>query len=336
LPVGNDVVDLQDPGNQPGAIHPGFDRRVFCASELGSLDAAPTDFARHVLRWTYWAAKESTFKLVQQRDDSISFRPRSFTVSEAGPGQVDVTFDGSVYLVTLDITDQRVHAIARTMESDALPLSGVDGSVTVPTAADASKLVRAQAARTIGKHLGIAAEEISIEGRIPRAKQNGEQLPVELSLSHHGRYLAHAVIGATAFLTIGLSGCSDSTGPGSMTATAKSVWQTQAIDSYAFDYQRSCFCGFIGPVRITVEAGVVTAVESLQADPPDLPPIATFPTIDDLLDQLENAAAADPVLFDVVFDEVRGYPVSAIVDISLQIADEEFGFDVSNFEVASG
>ncbi len=164
MPVGNDVVDLQDPGNQPGAIHSGFDRRVFCASELRSLDATPTDSARHVLRWTYWAAKESTFKLVQQRDESISFRPRSFTVTETGPGQVDVTFDGSVYVVTLDITDQRVHAIARSVESDALPLSRVDGSATVPTAADASKLVRAQAARTIGKHLGIAAEEISIEG----------------------------------------------------------------------------------------------------------------------------------------------------------------------------
>ncbi|TFG62533.1 MAG: 4-phosphopantetheinyl transferase family protein [Gemmatimonadales bacterium] len=330
LPVGNDVVDLQDPGNQPDAIHPGFDRRVFSESELRLIEAASTDSDRHVVRWTLWAAKESVFKLIQQCDESISFRPRAFAVRIEASDLAEVTYEGSVYPVDLDISKQRLHAVARTPETDVTPVSGVDRPNPIPTPSTASSLVRAQAVRAIGEHLGIAPEEIAIEGKIPRATRNGRRLPVDISLSHHGRYVAHAVLGAVVFLVVALAGCSDTTEPDSTASTAKSLWNAQAIDSYSFDFQQSCFCVFTGPVQITVEAGAVVAVQSLMNPPSTLPDIDTFSTIDGLLDRLEAAEASDPVVFDVVYDQVRGFPVSAVVDISFQIADEEFSFEVSN------
>lgn len=330
MPVGNDVVDLQDPGNQPDAIHPGFDRRVFSEPEFRLIESAPTDSDRHSLRWTLWAAKESTFKLVQQCDETLSFRPRAFDVRMTASDRAEVSFRGAIYSVDLDISEQRLHAVARSPESAVMPVSGIDRPDPIPTAIAASNLVRKQAVRTIGRHLGIAPESILIEGKIPRATQNGKRLPVDISLSHHGRFVAHAVLGAALLLVVAVAGCSDPTSPDTTTAGAKSLWQAQAIESYAFDFVQSCFCIFTGPVHITVEAGSVVAVESLLDPPTTLPGIDAFSTIDGLLDRLEAAEASDPVIFDVIYDEARGFPVSAVVDISFQIADEEFSFEVSN------
>ncbi len=331
MPVGNDVVDLQEPDNQAAAIHPRFDRRVFTDSELQLIEAGPTVDDRHVVRWTLWATKESVFKLVQQLDESISFRPRCFETRIAAPDLAEVTYQGSVFPVALDITRQRIHAVAR--NSSTMPVSGISQPACAPNSRDASILVRAQASVTIGERLGIEPGHIEIMGKIPRAIHNGKRLPVDISLSHHGRFLAHAVLGAAALFIVTLAGCSDSTDPGTTVSTARSLWQAQSLDSYTFDYRQSCFCPFTQPVHITVEAGEIVSVEPLTNQPPSDPNIAAFSTIDELLDWLETAEASNPVVFDVVYDELRGYPVSANVDISFQIADEEFSFEVSNLEV---
>ena len=191
MPVGNDVVDLQDPGNQPDSIHPRFDHRVFSDREHQLIEAESSSSERHILRWTLWAAKESVFKLVQQCDETVCFRPRSLETRLPTPDSAEVRFGGSVYSVTLDITEDRVHAVA--LNPGTKPVSGIDRPPRHPSPTDASVLVRAQAARTIGRQLGIMPQEIEISGRIPRAMRNGKRLPVDISLSHHGRYLAHAV-----------------------------------------------------------------------------------------------------------------------------------------------
>ena len=324
MPVGNDIVDLRDPGSQPTAIHPRFDSRVFTADERRQLDdASPSE--RHVLRWTLWAAKESTFKLVQQQDESVPFHPRSFEVRLTRDGFAVVTFSGSPLQVSLDVTDERVHAVSW-LDAGTRPVSGIDQPARCPVGKEASRLVRAAAARAVGQRLGIAAGEVEIEGRIPRATRNGRRLPVDLSLSHHGRFLAHAILG----LALVIAGCSSPTGPESALAVAQARWSIEDPGAYTFDYDQSCFCGFTGPVRITVEDGVVTGAETLPGGPPTVPNLQTLPTIDDLFLWLEAAVSSDPVVYEVEFDSSRGFPISANVDISLQIADEEFYFEVEN------
>jgi phosphopantetheinyl transferase (holo-ACP synthase) len=190
LPVGNDVVDLRDPESQPAAIHPRFDSRVFTADELRLLDAA-SPAARHALRWTLWAAKESTFKLLRQHDESIPFHPRAFAVELTGDDSAVVTAEGTIFYVSLDVTEERVHAVC-SPQADDRPPSAVDQADDRPVGREASRRVRASAARAVGERLGVEARDIVIEGRIPRVLTNGRRLPVDLSLSHHGRFLAHA------------------------------------------------------------------------------------------------------------------------------------------------
>ncbi|MDH3296705.1 MAG: 4'-phosphopantetheinyl transferase superfamily protein [Gemmatimonadota bacterium] len=192
MPVGNDVVDLHDPGNQPGVIHPRFDQRVFTDEELSWLEATPPGRRRHALRWTLWAAKESVFKLVRQRDTTAAFRPRDFAVRLTAADGAEVSRGSAVYLVELDATGERVHAVARDVGRPR-PVAGISRSERCPDAGAVSALVRAEAANSVGERLGIEPAEIQIRGKIPQALRHGKRLPVDVSLSHHGRFRAHAV-----------------------------------------------------------------------------------------------------------------------------------------------
>jgi hypothetical protein len=48
----------------------------------------------------------------------------------------------------------------------------------------------------IAAALGVAPGELSIvrEARIPRLWRHGEPVPIDLSLSHHGRFVAFAAV----------------------------------------------------------------------------------------------------------------------------------------------
>jgi hypothetical protein len=75
---------------------------------------------------------------------------------------------------------------------------------------------------------------------------------------------------------------------------------------------------------------VVTGAETLPGGPSTVPELQALPTIEDLFLWLEAAVNSDPEVYEVEFDPSRGFPTSANVDISLQIADEEFFFEVEN------
>jgi hypothetical protein len=47
------------------------------------------------------------------------------------------------------------------------------------------------------------------------------------------------------------------------------------------------------------------------------------------------ALSNDPVIFEVTYDVALGYPTSAQVDISEQIADEEYSFTASDLVPAT-
>lgn len=88
-----------------------------------------------------------------------------------------------------------------------------------------------------------------------------------------------------------------------------------------------------GPVRLNVENGVVTAFTLLPGSSAagGAPEPAAFPTIDDLFARLRAEAEADPVQFDVEYDDGLGYPTRASVDVRAEIADDEYTFRVTDF-----
>ncbi|MFV1988533.1 MAG: 4'-phosphopantetheinyl transferase superfamily protein [Gemmatimonadota bacterium] len=197
--VGNDVVDLRDLENQPSAIHSRFDERVFTRAERARLTLEAT---AHRTRWRMWAAKESAFKVARKIDPAVRFLPRRFAVRFEGNARAVVQHAVGRFDVSFSGADDWVHAIATLSDGVAarVPAAMVPAAMIErvhrgrSAAAHASARVRTMARSAVGSLLSIAPAEIEIApaGRIPVATWRKLPLPVDLSLSHHGRFLACA------------------------------------------------------------------------------------------------------------------------------------------------
>ena len=190
--LGNDIVDLGDPETQPGARHPRFDARVFTREERAAL-AGAADPER--LRWSLWSAKEAAYKCVKKLASATCFSPVRFAVRLETDRTGSVTFAGRRLRVAIFSEEDALHAVA----TDAAdPESAVLRAVSTLSASQApgsaSSAVRELARDAAAAHLGCAPGELAIsrEGRVPRLRRRGADPGLDLSLAHHGRFLAAA------------------------------------------------------------------------------------------------------------------------------------------------
>jgi phosphopantetheinyl transferase len=187
--VGNDVVDLHARAVIAGPRHPRFDARVFAPSEHRALRESPEPNA---LRWTFWAAKEAAYKVAKKLDAATIWSPLRFVVRLESGGDGRVEHAGRCIPVRVDADGERVHAVAID-RAEALP--GVCARVAVLSEdADPSAAVRRLAREELAPLLGAApgALEIARRERIPVLRLGGRDAPFDLSLSHHGRFVAYA------------------------------------------------------------------------------------------------------------------------------------------------
>ncbi len=195
--VGNDVVDLHDPESRPEALHPRFDTRVFTPDEQEALRASASP---HPLRWTLWAAKESAYKVAKKLDSAVRFLPKDFEVrriARGGEGGSVVVHETGPFDVRLDRTDEWVRAVATIHAADApsthrLVCDGIERLEA--SGADPSRSVRELACAALGSRMNVGPGQVRIaaDRGIPVALWRNRRLPVDLSLSHHGRFVAWA------------------------------------------------------------------------------------------------------------------------------------------------
>ena len=194
MPVGNDVVDLHDPESQPEALHPRFDARVFSAGEQEALSVSGSP---HSLRWSLWAAKESAYKVAKRLDAAVRFLPRDFLVRRVTEGRALVMHDTGFFDVRLYRTDEWVHAVA-TLTANGAASTGRLGGTGIErmetSGADPSRTVRASACAALNSRMQLPPGQVQIaaDRGIPVALWRNRRLPVDLSLSHHGRFAAWA------------------------------------------------------------------------------------------------------------------------------------------------
>lgn len=111
---------------------------------------------------------------------------------------------------------------------------------------------------------------------------------------------------------------------------AMARWAAVGPDSYQYAVAQLCFCGFVGPVRVTVVNGVVTNRVVVETGEPLEEFLADgYPNVEGLFAIIADAIARDPAELEVTYDADTGVPLDFWIDYSRNIADEELGYSVS-------
>ena len=182
--IGNDVVDLAHRGVQPGAQHPRFDARVFAERERALIAGDATER----VRWVLWAAKEAAYKVAKKLDSAVVWAPARFEVSLETRERGSVQLGERRFALRVAQNDEFVHALA----TDRAPRTGGErAGVALLRGDDASVAARAYACGELAAQFG-GALSVAKRGRIPVLCIGGEPAHADLSLSHHGRFVAFA------------------------------------------------------------------------------------------------------------------------------------------------
>ncbi len=169
------------------------------------------------LLWLFWAAKEAAYKAASKVSGNLSFIPRRFEVILDGFDQGawengGKEFRGVVMTPALPVyfegsgRGDYVQVIAAT-QSGVLKevISGLDlleDESACGSRDSASRKARRAAISALALHAGLDSAEIEIRrerlegGSLgpPVVCRQGERLPYDLSLSHHGRFVAYAFV----------------------------------------------------------------------------------------------------------------------------------------------
>ena len=123
-------------------------------------------------------------------------------------------------------------------------------------------------------------------------------------------------------------------------ARNRALWVSEGILSYRYTYSYSCGeCAAWAqePVRITVEAGEITSLESVRddAEPISEDRWEAFDTIEGIFAAIEAAIDARPHRLEVTYDDRLGYPVSVAVTVTddPRLLDDFWGTSVKDLVV---
>lgn len=194
LAVGNDVVHLADPAIASHHEWARFVDRV-CTDEERLWVRAAADGRR--LLWSLFAAKEAAYKAAVKLCGDTVFAPRRFAVD---PARARVRHGDLVLFLSLDHGDEWVHAVAGTQL--VVPVRAV---ARRPSLQAESAAARDLARREIAAHFGLPLAALAIDRPAdarardglgpPRLTCGGRLLPVDVSLSHDGPFVACAAAG---------------------------------------------------------------------------------------------------------------------------------------------
>lgn len=205
--IGNDIVDLAEPGVAGKERDRRFLERVFTPAERAAiLDAAAPTLAL----WKAWTAKETAFKVASKLRSRLVFRHQAFEVAAAS---AQVRFEDLVIRVRWEAARDYIHCIGQLADAGWKQVSGVAhqddetlDALLLTEAEQASVYSMASArarllARQLTRRWDIQRVEVLRLWRTwgwsaPVLAEEGRRLAgFDVSLSHDGRFVAAALSG---------------------------------------------------------------------------------------------------------------------------------------------
>ncbi|MFH1079892.1 MAG: 4'-phosphopantetheinyl transferase superfamily protein [Pseudomonadota bacterium] len=205
--IGNDIVDLTDPGNIGKSGDNRFLQRVFTIPERERIAAAGDPDA---MMWMLWSVKETAYKVVRKIDPLAASTPRLYPVL-LSPGDHGPIRSGMVHtpkgpvVIRVSVAGEYLHCIGAAPLPDILDhvLWSVDRLTPAGGGGDhsPSTAVRRHARLRLAALLHASAADIAIRRcqdihgwGPPQPYLNEKPAPFDLSFSHDGAFVAYAMI----------------------------------------------------------------------------------------------------------------------------------------------
>jgi len=115
---------------------------------------------------------------------------------------------------------------------------------------------------------------------------------------------------------------------------ALKLWQSSGINHYSFTFSEHCFCIPIGSgiIHVEVKDGVIiNAYDEFNIQPLTVVEMARLKTIDELFTVVQEAIKLPAHTINASYDKNYGFPSEVYLDYNEELADEEYGFTVENF-----
>ena len=201
--VGNDVVDLREPANAGKSRNSRFLKKILTNAEIEFVQNAKDPDAT---LWSYWACKETAYKVIKKSCLDAAFLPRQWTVffkksqSDFSEGEVMIPGKERVY-VRLFYNPQYVHCVGSDSITaldkliwsvDVLPEEKDEKNI------DPSFFSRNCLGQNLAQYFSLNFHNIKIrrtrkDGALqpPRVYVSGRETDINISLSHDGRFVAY-------------------------------------------------------------------------------------------------------------------------------------------------
>ncbi len=185
--IGNDIVDLIDEANRQSFQRPGYIDRCCSADEINWLSQQADAYTAF---WSLWAAKEASYKVAIKAGIPAFRNPTAIAVTlekTAFMAQIHtITCYGSV-----SMRSDYVHAVA----ANCHPIPEFQLHISQQAGNDGSTQAQAILIELAAQH-GLGNEgQLTVEKNqqaIPQLCSNGLPLPVDVSISHDGNWVAVA------------------------------------------------------------------------------------------------------------------------------------------------
>jgi phosphopantetheinyl transferase (holo-ACP synthase) len=186
-----------------------FLKKILTSAECEFVSAAEDP---NIALWSLWAGKETAYKIIKKSTDKASFLPRFWTVqprkSRKKKNDWEVILPGEEKIfIRLFPAENYVHCVG---SNDLSALDKIICGVAQMSAADIeninmpSTFARERLALALADHFHLNSRDIEIrrekkegELRPPCVYYEKKKYPVDISLSHDGRFVAYAFTSAS-------------------------------------------------------------------------------------------------------------------------------------------
>ncbi|MBN1474148.1 MAG: 4'-phosphopantetheinyl transferase superfamily protein [Syntrophaceae bacterium] len=199
-------MDLKQPDNLKASMDSRFPKKVLTVAEIEFVQNAQNPAQA---LWSFWACKETAYKVIKKIRPDASFLPRQWDVCLSPPARhyidaiVLVSENQTIYS-RLFLDDDYVHCVGSEVTE---ALDGVICEVIKLPAGNNGEtenghsFLRECASRKIAQHFHLNSSDLKIErqragGELspPHVLKGDSRLAIDLSLSHDGRFGAYAFL----------------------------------------------------------------------------------------------------------------------------------------------